>query len=81
MNNLKEKTYNVIFESDSSAGKTFDLVLLVIILVSVFVVILESVPHLQKDYWNLFRTIEWAVTIIFTIEYLLRIWAAVRPVI
>ena len=80
MNNNRKKTYSVIFESDTPAGKTFDILLLAVILFSVFVVILESVPQLQDDYWQLFRIIEWIVTIIFTIEYLLRIWSANKSV-
>ncbi len=80
MSNMRKKTYSVIFESDTPAGKTFDIILLVIILISVFVVILESVPQLQGDYWLLFRVIEYIVTIIFSIEYLLRIWSAKKAV-
>ncbi len=80
MNQMRKKTYSVIFESDTPPGKIFDIILLVIILISVFVVILESVPQLQDDYWPLFRIIEWTVTIIFSIEYLLRIWSARKPI-
>lgn len=75
----RKKIRDIIFESDTPAGKLFDILLLVVILISVFVVILESVPDLQKKYWSVFRLIEWVVTIIFSIEYVLRIWAVRKP--
>ncbi len=75
----RKKTYTIIFESDTPAGKVFDLVLLIIILFSVLVVILESVPDFHAQYYEAFRTIEWVVTIIFTAEYLLRMWAVGKP--
>jgi len=66
----------IIFGAETPAGKGFDLVLLVVILLSVLVVILESVPSIQTEYATLIDVLEWIFTIIFTIEYAARIWCA-----
>lgn len=79
MKSLQKDVYEIIFSSDTRRGKTFDIILLVIILISVFVVILESVPHIQEKYWFTFRIIEWIVTVIFTLEYIARIWSVKKP--
>ena len=76
---LRERLYRTIFGTDTPAGKTFDLILLILILLSVIVVLLESVVELRKEYQSLFLTIEWIFTIIFTIEYLLRIYSSPKP--
>ena len=65
---LKEKLYDIIFESDTKAGKTFDVALLVVILFSILVVMLESVPRYESRFGDLLRGIEWVVTIEFTLE-------------
>ena len=71
--------YDTIFGTETRAGKTFDLVLLVLIIASVLVVILESVKFLALRYYPLFRGVEFFFTIVFTIEYLLRIYASPKP--
>lgn len=76
---LKQKLYNIIFEAETPAGKVFDIALLVIIVASVVVVSLESVVSLRRDYLPLFQTLEWTFTILFTIEYVLRIYSSHRP--
>lgn len=73
------KLYNIVFETDTKAGKRFDVFLLWIILFSVLTVMLESVPEMAKNYSGIFFTLEWIVTILFTIEYLLRIWISPKP--
>jgi voltage-gated potassium channel len=75
----RRKLYDIIFESDTPAGKAFDLVLLVSIIASVLVVSLESVRSLRESYWTLFVGLEWFFTILFTIEYVLRLLCARRP--
>ncbi|WP_276495915.1 ion transporter [Pontibacter litorisediminis] len=77
--NLQKKLYRIIFEADTPAGKVFDVLLLVLIVTSVAVVSLESVVSLRRVYLDLFLTLEWFFTIIFTIEYLLRIYSTPRP--
>ncbi len=73
----REKLWRIIFLSDTKAGHVFDVALLVLISASVFVVIMESVEEFRLGHEQLFRVLEWAFTILFTIEYLLRI-AVVR---
>jgi len=75
----QEKTYHIIFEADTFGGKLFDVVLLIAIFLSVMVVILESVKELSTSYGQLFRQLEWAFTILFTSEYLLRIIIVKKP--
>lgn len=76
---LKEKLYDIIFESDTKAGKTFDVALLFVILFSILVVMLESVPRYESRFGDLLRGIEWVVTIVFTLEYILRIMVVKKP--
>lgn len=76
---FREKVHEVIFEADTPSGKLFDVVLFWLILISVFVVILESVKVYDLKYHKFFKYTEWIVTIVFTIEYLLRIYAIKKP--
>lgn len=76
---LKQKLYIIIFESDTPAGKAFDVALLWAILISILAVILESVKSLNNEYGLLFRTIEWVLTVGFTIEFILRLYASEKP--
>lgn len=78
-NRRKEKIHEIIFEADTPMGKTFDVVLLVAILASLIVVMLESVDSLSRTYAKLFFWAEWFFTILFTIEYGLRIYCIYRP--
>ena len=78
-NKLKNQLHEIIFEADTPAGKLFDVVLLISILASVAVVLMESVPTLNEKYGTLFYTLEWIFTIIFTIEYGLRIYVVLHP--
>lgn len=75
----REQLHTIIFESDTPAGKTFDIVLLIAILTSVLVVILDSVTSLHVQYRELFATLEWIFTFLFTIEYILRILCLRQP--
>ena len=70
---LKKKLRTIIFKTNTPAGKAFDVALLIAILVSVGVVILESVEDFSANFPNVIIYTEWAFTIIFTIEYILRI--------
>lgn len=78
-NSLKRKLYTIIFEAETPAGRAFDILLLILIIASVVVVSLESVVALRRDYLLLFHALEWIFTIIFTIEYFLRIYSSNRP--
>lgn len=79
MKNLKDRLYEIIFEADTPSGKFFDVVLLIIILCSVVLVLLESVPSIRMHYQPTLRILEWIITIIFTIEYVLRIAIVRKP--
>jgi voltage-gated potassium channel len=70
----QRKIYEVIFESDSPAGRRFDVILLWTILFSIFVVLLESVSSIRLGYELIFKIIEWTLTILFLAEYLVRIY-------
>ena len=72
-NNLKSKLHTIIYESDTPMGKLFDVVLLILILVSVILVMLESVTSIDTHYHDFLYFGEWVITIFFTIEYILRI--------
>lgn len=73
---VRERTRVVIFGAETPAGKAFDVILIWLIMISVLVVMLESVSAVRMDYGTLLRTAEWAFTIAFTIEYFLRLWCA-----
>ena len=83
MNNtkLKNKLYKIIFESDTPAGKGFDLLLIVSILLSVVVVLLDSVQYYNIRYGEAFYIMEWFFTLLFTIEYFLRIYCIRKPIL
>ena len=77
---LKNKIYKIIFESDTPAGKGFDLLLIVSILLSVVVVMLDSVHYYNSRFGETLYIIEWFFTLVFTIEYFLRIYCIGKPV-
>tara|TARA_B100001123_G_scaffold367113_1_gene427178 strand:+ start:510 stop:1316 length:807 start_codon:yes stop_codon:yes gene_type:complete len=77
---LKNKLYKIIFESDTPAGKGFDLILIGSILISVIVVMLDSVKYYNNRFSELLYLFEWIFTILFTIEYCLRIYCAKDPI-
>jgi len=67
------KWYEIIFESDTPQGKFFDIAVLVIILISVLVVMLESVASI-REHWGIWLVrAEWFFTLIFSIEYAARL--------
>lgn len=76
---FREKLYEIIFEADTPEGKIFDVALLIAILTSVIVVMLETVPHIQNNYFKLFYALEWVFTVFFTIEYIIRIYTVHNP--
>ncbi len=69
----------IIYESDTTPGKVFDISLLVLIVFSVIIVILDSSKDWHNQYGDLFRRLEWGFTILFTIEYILRLVCIKRP--
>ena len=73
-NSIKNKLYHIIFEAETPSGKLFDIMLLITISLSVICVILESVTEIQEGYGDILGKLEWMFTIIFTIEYFMRIY-------
>eukprot|EP00752_Nemacystus_decipiens_P016632 g14872.t1 len=71
--------HEIIFEAEDRRGKVFDIVLITAILTSVLVVILDSVQSLREAWHGLFVALEWFFTILFTIEYVLRIISVRKP--
>ncbi|QCX54145.1 ion transporter [Elizabethkingia sp. JS20170427COW] len=70
----REKVYRIIYLSNTNAGKTFDIILLAVILLSTFLVIIETVPTMSLRTIRLLYKIEFFITMLFTLEYLLRIF-------
>ena len=79
MKNWRLRLHRVIFQSDTKAGKAFDIVLLISILLSVLVVMLDSVASVQERYGDELYFLEWFFTVLFTVEYLVRLLAVARP--
>jgi len=73
MGKIKERLYEIIFEADTREGKTFDVLLITAIVISIIAVILDSVPEINAGWHGTFMTIEWIITIFFTLEYILRV--------
>jgi len=77
--NLRQRIFVVIFQSNTAAGKLFDVLLIATILVSVAAIMLESIASVRTRYGPGLRAMEWGFTILFTVEYLLRLWCVRRP--
>nr|MBA3274011.1 ion transporter [Chthoniobacterales bacterium] len=75
----KRALYTIIFESDTPAGKAFDVSLLIAIGMSVAIVMLESVKSVHAAYGPTLRVAEWVFTALFTIEYVARLLCVRRP--
>ncbi len=73
------RTHEIIFEAETPAGKTFDLMLITVILLSVVVVMMESTALMRDNFGEILRILEWGFTILFTIEYFLRLTTVGRP--
>ena len=72
--------HEVIFEAETPLGKAFDVILLVIIVLSVIVVMLDSVESISKSkYGRTLLVVEWVITILFTIEFIARLMCVGQP--
>jgi voltage-gated potassium channel len=76
---IRERLWRIVFLSDTPAGRWFDIVLLWLVSVSVLVVMLESVESMRRVHGPKLRAAEWVFTIIFTLEYLVRVAVVRRP--
>lgn len=75
----RRKLHEVIFEADTPAGKLFDVVLILAVFLSVAAIILESVETFELAWGVQLRVLEWSFTILFTLEYLLRLISVRKP--
>lgn len=75
----RDRIHEIIFEADTPTGKRFDIALMILIVLSVIVVMLESSEEWEAKYSSLFFVLEWIFTIVFTIEYILRLTVTIRP--
>jgi voltage-gated potassium channel len=75
----RERARRVIFEADTPGGKAFDIVLLAMIVFSVLLVMVESVPGVAERNAALLAMLEWTVTLAFTLEYIARLLSAEHP--
>ena len=78
MSTFREKIKIIIFGTDTKAGKLFDVVLIITIVLSIITVMLDSVVEYNQQYGHIFRIAEWTFTIMFTMEYILRIYSIRR---
>ncbi len=74
----KEQIYEIIFEADTPAGKAFDVIILICILISIGVIMLDSVQSIHDQYEMYLTLAEWFFTIVFSIEYMARIWVVLK---
>ncbi len=75
----QRKLHEIIFEADTPMGKWFDLILIICIILSVIAVMIDSVHSLKDKYGDLLYITEWFFTILFTIEYFLRLISVTKP--
>lgn len=75
----QERLHETIYESNTPAGKAFDVALLCVIVASIVVVMLDSIQSLRDQYGYFFLVLEWVFTILFTIEYILRLICLRKP--
>ncbi len=75
----QKKLHEIIFEADTPAGKLFDVVLIISIVLSVITVLLDSVQAVSINYGKILLIFEWFFTILFTIEYVFRLLCVERP--
>lgn len=75
----RARLHEIIFEAETPAGKAFDVGLMIVIVLSVIAVMLESVPSVKARYGPELRAFEWTVTVLFTIEYVLRLLCVGKP--
>ena len=76
----KDRLHEIIFEAETVEGKTFDIVLLAIIVASIITVCVESLPNLSYGAKKVLYILEWMFTIFFTVEYVLRLYTVHKPI-
>ena len=79
LKNFKHRLHEIIYEADTPSGKIFDILLLIFILSSLVLVALESINWIDEKHHEILNIAEWVITIIFSVEYILRIIAVSKP--
>ena len=75
----KQRLHEIIYEADTKEGKLFDVILLIAIIASIVLVMLESVESFDTKYHTYLDISEWVITILFSIEYILRLISIKKP--
>ena len=75
----KEEWYEIIFKSETKNGKRFDLILIVLIVLSTLAISFESIASFREKYLLVFRVLEWTFTVAFTFEYVMRLVVSPKP--
>ncbi|TKD65856.1 ion transporter [Flavobacterium sp. ASW18X] len=75
----RHKLHEIIYEADTPKGKAFDVALIILIVISVILVMLETVDEFDAKYHNVLWFLEWVVTVFFTVEYFARIISIKKP--
>lgn len=76
----RKRIYEIIFEADTREGKAFDVIIIFLILLSVLLVLLDSIAAIRERLGLVIHILEWFITAVFLLEYILRIWVLERPV-
>ncbi|MDX1804860.1 MAG: ion transporter [Alcanivorax sp.] len=79
MASLRQRWQHIIFGTDTPAGRLFDQLLIIAIVASVMAVMLDSVDSLHQRFGSWLYAAEWFFTLLFTLEYLVRLWVSYRP--
>jgi voltage-gated potassium channel len=77
--NWKNRLHEIIYEADTKEGKWFDIILILTIIISIVLVMLESVEAFDAKYHDFLNISEWVITILFTVEYITRIITIKKP--
>ncbi|RYV03265.1 ion transporter [Shewanella sp. OPT22] len=72
---------SVIFGTDTSSGRLFDIGLIVCIIASVLLILLDTIVEVHQEYGEVIRILEWGFTVLFTIEYILRLYSSANPLL
>ena len=75
----RHRLHEIIYEADTKEGKLFDIILLIAIIASIIFVMLESVKSFDERFHDFLNIAEWVITILFSIEYVLRIISIRKP--
>ena len=75
---MRETLRTIIFGTETKAGRLFDILLIIAIGLSVLFTMVDSIPTYNEAFGDIFNKIEWAFTILFTLEYLVRIFCSLK---